>query len=113
MLTLEDLVACIIVGTIMLLLIVLSIVLMMGKGSWLIAGYNTLTSEEKAKYDRVALCRFMGKYLLSISAVMPLLPIGGIFEMYWMIAVYIIYVLVSLIFAVVYCNTGNRFKKAD
>lgn len=30
---------------------VLSILLLSGKGSWLIAGYNTASPEEKAKYD--------------------------------------------------------------
>ena len=61
MITQGDIVACIIIGVIMLLLIAMSIVLLMGKGEWLIAGYNTLGKEEKAKYDSVALCKFFGK----------------------------------------------------
>lgn len=107
----DDIVACIIIGIIMLSLIVLSVVLLMGKGAWLIAGYNTLSKEEKARYDRVALCKFFGKYLLSIALLMPAIPVGGIFKINWPAAVYIAYVLISTIFVIVYCNTGNRFKK--
>lgn len=107
----DDIVACIIIGIIMLLLIAMSIVLLMGKGAWLIAGYNTLSREEKAKYDSAALCKFIGKYLLSIGLLMPAIPVGGILEINWLSIVYIAYVLISAIFVMVYCNTGNRFKK--
>lgn len=30
-----------------------------GKGSWLFAGYNTMSDEEKQKYDYKKLCRVM------------------------------------------------------
>ena len=32
----------------------------MGKGSWLIAGYNTASEEEKSKINKEKLCRAMG-----------------------------------------------------
>lgn len=38
----------------------LSIVFLMGKGGFLIAGYNTASEEEKAQYDEKKLCRVMG-----------------------------------------------------
>ena len=38
----------------------LSLVFFMGKGSFLIAGYNTSGKAEKAKYDEKRLCRFVG-----------------------------------------------------
>ena len=111
MITHDDIVACIIIGVIMLLLIAMSIVLLMGKGAWLIAGYNTLDKEEKEQYDSVALCKFFGKYLLSVALLMPVIPVGGIFKINWLAAVFISYVLISAIFVIIYCNTGNRFKK--
>lgn len=111
MVTQDDIVACIIVGIIMLLVIVPSIILMMGKGAWLIAGYNTLSKEEKAQYDSVALCRFIGKCLLPIGLLMPAIPVGGIFKINWLSALYAAYILISTIFVIVYCNTGNHFKK--
>ena len=111
MITQDDIAACVIIGILMLSLIALSVVLLMGKGAWLIAGYNTLSKEEKAKYDSVALCKFFGKYLLSVALLMPAIPIGGILQINWLAAVFIAYVLISAIFVIAYCNTGNRFKK--
>ena len=48
-------------------LLLLSLVLIFGKGSWLIAGYNTSTKEEKARYDEKKLCRVVGIGLLVIT----------------------------------------------
>ena len=111
MITQNDLMECIPAGIVMLLLISMSIILLRGKGAWFIAGYNVLTRSEKEQYDTPALCKFVGKYLLSVSLLLPAPVIGGIFKIYWLIAAYGLYVLISGIFAVAYCNTGNRFKK--
>ncbi|GGJ68753.1 MULTISPECIES: DUF3784 domain-containing protein [Virgibacillus] len=43
------------------LFIVLGILLINGKGSSLIAGYNTMPPEEKEKYDTVALWQVYGE----------------------------------------------------
>lgn len=111
MITQNEVVACIIFGIITLLLIALSVILLMGKGAWLIAGYNTLSDEGKTQYDSVALCKFVGKYLLSIGLSMPAIPAGAFFKMNWLIVAYVAYMLISTIFVIVYCNTGNHFKK--
>ena len=58
-------------------LTVLSIILLFGHGSWLIAGYNTASKEEKEKYDAKKLCRVTGIGILIISV---LILIMGIFE---------------------------------
>ena len=39
-----------------------------GKGAFLIAGYNTMSKEKKARYDKNALCRFMGKFMFALAA---------------------------------------------
>ena len=39
-----------------------------GKGAFLIAGYNTMSKEKKARYDKNALCRFMGKLMFALAA---------------------------------------------
>ena len=113
MITQNEIAACIIFGIIILLIIALSVILLMGKGAWLIAGYNTLGREEKAQYDRSALCKFIGKYLLSIGLLMPAIPAGVVLKINWLIAVYIVYMLISTIFVMVYCNTGSRFKNKE
>ncbi|MFT3951580.1 MAG: DUF3784 domain-containing protein [Oscillospiraceae bacterium] len=46
---------------------VLSVFQLMGKGIWLIAGYNTLSAEEKQQYDEKKLCRASGTLMAVIS----------------------------------------------
>ena len=41
-------------------LAVISVVLLSGKGSFLIAGYNTASKENKQKFDAKKLCRVVG-----------------------------------------------------
>lgn len=50
-----------------LLFTVLSMILLSGKGSFLIAGYNTSSKEEKAQYDEKKLSRLMGIAMLIIT----------------------------------------------
>ena len=52
---------------------VFSIVLLLGRGSWLISGYNTASKEEKAKYNEKKLCRVM-------AVIAVLILIMGVFE---------------------------------
>ena len=77
MITQNEVIACIIFGIAALLLIALSVILMLGRGAWL----------------------------------MPAIPVGVVFKMNWLIAVYVAYMLISTIFVMAYCNTGNHFKK--
>jgi hypothetical protein len=51
------------------LISVLSLILISGRGSWLIAGYNTAPREEQEKYDTGKLCRVIGFGLLPIALV--------------------------------------------
>ena len=45
---------------VVVILAVMSIVLLAGKGSFLIAGFNTASKEVKQKYDVKRLCRVVG-----------------------------------------------------
>lgn len=46
---------------------VMSIVFLCGKGSFLIAGYNTASAREKAKYDEKKICRITGGSMAIIT----------------------------------------------
>jgi len=50
-----------------MLLIVLGYLVKYKKWSWLIAGYNTSSKKEKAKYNTLALCSGVGNFLFSVS----------------------------------------------
>lgn len=51
-------------------LAIIAIILLSGHGSGLIAGYNTKSAEEKAKYDKVKLARVTGAGLVVIILMM-------------------------------------------
>lgn len=55
---------------------ILSIVLLSGHGANLIAGYNTSSKEEKARYDEKKLCRITGAGMLVIAAMIFIMGIG-------------------------------------
>ncbi len=57
--------------------LVLSVILLSGHGSWLIAGYNMASTEEKAKYDKKKLCRTTGSGMAVIAI---LILVMGLFE---------------------------------
>ena len=94
-----------------IVMIVMSILLLMGKGGSLIAGYNTMSEMEKAQYDEVALCKFMGKILLPIGILCPCVAIGAAYNINWLVTLFIIVTVGLVVYAVVYCNTGTRFRK--
>lgn len=84
---------------------VLSLILLSGHGSGFIAGYNTASKEEKAKYDAKKLCRTTGAGMAVISV---LILVMGLFED--VLPVSFVYVALGIILAdclaiVIACNT--------
>lgn len=94
-----------------LVFIVLGIIFLKGKGSFLISGYNTASESEKAKTDEKKLCDFMGKLMLVLAACWLVIAASAIFgtmTLYWAgLALFITAVAVGIIYA----NTGDRFRK--
>lgn len=56
---------------------IISIVLLSGRGGFFIAGYNTSSAEQKAKYDEKKLCRVMGGGMLFITIMIVIMAILG------------------------------------
>ena len=93
-------------------LIGLSVPLLMGKCAGLVAGYNTMSAEEKAHWDGPALARFTGEILLIIGLLtLVLMPMMCVYEALWLTVAYTVAVVGLGVFAAVWCNTGNRFRK--
>lgn len=57
----------IIMGIEVLIFSIMGICLICGKGSWMIAGYNTMSKEEKANCDIKKVSRAVGIFLLIIA----------------------------------------------
>lgn len=66
-----------IVWVLIMFLAMISVILISGHGSWFIAGYNTASKEEKAKYNDKRLCRVVGGGMAVITV---LLLVMDIFE---------------------------------
>jgi hypothetical protein len=100
-------------GIVLIPMVVMSIFLLCGKGAFLIAGYNTMSKEEQAKYDEKALCRSTGKFLLWITCCVMFLPFCIYSEDLWMTFCIVGIIMVSTIIFLIYANTGNRFHKKE
>ena len=101
-------------GTVLLSCLALSITFLSGKGAFLLAGYNTMSKREKAKYDEKAVCRCMGKFTLAMTFVLMLCPIGIHTGMLWMQFLVIPFTVIATPCLLIYANTGGRFlKKGD
>ena len=89
--------------------IALSILLLTGRGTFLLSGYNTKPESEREEYDAKAMCKFMGKIILPMGILAPFAGIESISG--WSLWAWLALTGALLVFAVVYANTGNRFKK--
>ncbi|MDF2536032.1 MAG: hypothetical protein K0R18_2191 [Bacillales bacterium] len=103
-------------GTIILLLmpvlfIIFGVVFSLGKGAFLISGYNMLSKEERANYDEKALCKFMGKSMFVIAFSVFLWGLSSLIKQHILFVIGLTLFLGTVIFILVYSNTKNRFKR--
>ena len=82
-----------------------------GRGAFLIAGYNTMSKAKKARYDKAALCRFMGKIMFALAGCQGIMALGILVVGMWLFWVGIAAFLAVAFWTVIYANTGNRFRK--
>jgi len=90
-------------------MLILCIVLLTGRGSFLIAGYNLMSKEKQARYDAPAYSKFMGKICIPIAIYTILVGIEAL-HVWWFWVVGGIIIAATLILA---CTAffGNRFKR--
>lgn len=93
------------------LLIVLSVILLTGKGAFLVAGYNTASKEQKAQYDEKKLSRAAG-VMLSVVTVATGLLLSGLFtgEAIEPTASYCVLLLAVVAVGMVYMHTECKIK---
>lgn len=100
-----------VIGGVALMLVLLGLYMLQGKGTFLIAGYNTMPKEEKAKYDGPAMARFIGKLLFALAFSMLFWLAGMLLEKSWMFYIGVALFLGFTGAALIYMNTGGRFLK--
>ena len=62
----------------MLILATMGVIIILGKGDWMISGYNTASSEEKARYNIVRLRLITGLTVLGYPVVIILGKLIGL-----------------------------------
>lgn len=91
--------------------ILFGILLSHGKCSFLIAGFNTMSKEEKNKYDILALCKYTAKVMFFIAFCIILFILSDVLQVRAIFNISLMLVWILIVFTVIYLNTGNRFMK--
>lgn len=93
------------------LFLVLAAVFFRGKGTDLIAGYNTASAWEKRHTDERKLTRFLGKLMLALAVCWVPVLLSAVLHAMWLLWIGLAMFLAVIVAGVVYANTGNRFHK--
>lgn len=91
----------------------ISLPLLMGKGAFLIAGYNTASEKEKRKYNEKKLCRTVGAYMALITVLVLGAEIMGEDIPDWYLGLVAGGVFIGLIPTLLYANLGCRVKPGE
>ena len=94
-----------------ILLAVLSGILLSGHGANLIAGYNTLSCEEKSKYNEQKLCRVVGLGMFIVTALILVMVLGELVLPAWFAYVSLGIITMDCIVVVILANTICKKKK--
>lgn len=81
------------------MMVVLALILLSGRGSWMIAGYNTMSKEQQNRYDKKKLTRATGTMLLVIA-----LSVLGLAVNFMNIIIFLVIVFSSVIVLIIYTN---------
>ncbi len=90
---------------------VLGIAFFCGKGSFLIAGYNTASPEEKEQIDEKSLCRAVGSLMFLLAACCCVMALSGIFDNIVFLWIGIVLFAVVTIGGVIYMNISQKINK--
>ena len=93
--------------------LLLGIALINGKGTFLIAGYNTASKERKEKIDDKKLSRFTGKLLLASAGCWIVIAFGDVFQSVMLNLIGFGVFIIIVAAGVVYANTGKRFIRSE
>ncbi len=103
--TREEITGFVVILVIAIPLIIISIVLMTGRGGDFVAGLNTMKQSEREKYDEKAVCKCVGRFTLPAGLLMPTIVLGGAFA-----ALFIAYTVIGSVVVLVRLKS-DKFKR--
>lgn len=93
------------------LFVILGLVFRKGKGTFLIAGYNTASKAAKERIDEKKLCRYMSRLMFALAGCWLIITACEAFGKIWLLWLGLALFLITTIFGVIYINTGGRIRK--
>ena len=96
---------------VVLILIILGVAFLNGKGGFLIAGYNTMSPQEKAQWNERTLCQATGILLLLFAGCFSIVGLSILFHNYILLTVSIILILAVAFGGIIYINTSKKIKR--
>lgn len=90
--------------TVWAFMLLITILFLCGKGSGLIAGFNTMSDNEKELFDKKKLCHVMGKGFLVLDCLIPILLLGENVFPAWTAYVFLGIVLIDIAYMVYASN---------
>ncbi len=91
-----------------LLFLLLGILFSAGKGGFLIAGWNMMSPEERARYDEEAVFRNMSAMMFSCAGCMGLLLLGDVLDIEALNWAGALLLVLCVIFFLVRVNTAGK-----
>lgn len=91
-----------------LLFLVLGVVFACGKGTFLIAGYNTLPEEKKAQYDARRILKSMSRMMFSCVGCMAVGILGSIVDAPWLVVLGIVLTVLVIVFFLIRINRESK-----
>lgn len=91
-----------------LLFLILGIVFACGKGTFLIAGYNTLPEEKKARYDARTILRDMSRMMFSCVGCMAVGILGSIVDAPWLVVLGVVLTVLVIVFFLIRINRESK-----
>ena len=107
----EQAAGLIVTAVILVPLFLIGVALCLGHGADLIAGYNTASPEEKAKWDEKALCRGVGVLGLLLTACIAATTAGGVFGKPLLLWLGLVFTVLLTAGGLVYINKSQRFRR--
>lgn len=101
----------IITSILSIVFIILGILFLNNKGLNLISGYNTMSQEQKERYDEKALLRFMAYLMFAIAGNLMIIVLGMFLNIKMLVIIASFLMSLTSIGIIIYCNTGSRFIK--
>lgn len=101
----------IVIWSIIALCGICSLILLSGRGSILIAGYNTMSKEDQEQYDEKKLCRITGTGMLIITLLTAIMEVFGEKIPDWFWIVYAVLVVLIAVGIMILSNTICKIKE--